>query len=152
MTHRLSWDDVQFFTDELARKVTESGWMPDAIVAVPRGGLTPAHLIAQRLNIRRVAALDVGFADEQRTEIVEYSIPAFRSPAPRRVLLVEDAVDTGRLVRQAYGLLAYADEYDPTGCATVDVRTAAMLRAGQCEPDYVVDAVAGIPSMPWERD
>lgn len=47
----LSWNDMMSHTQEIIRQIHQDGWRPDYIVGVTRGGLTPANLISQYLDV-----------------------------------------------------------------------------------------------------
>lgn len=134
----LRWSDVERLAATVAQIITSAAWRPDTIVAVARGGLVPAQLIAHRLDVREVATVGARFADAARTEMLIYATPLWADQTPRRVLLVEDAVDTGRLMRAAAAGLAG------------DVRTAALVAVGVWRPHYLGMATREVPAMPWE--
>lgn len=47
----VSWTDVQRQTQEIIRQMYLDGWQPDYIVGITRGGLVPANLISQYLDL-----------------------------------------------------------------------------------------------------
>lgn len=47
----VSWTDVQRQTQEIIRQMYLDGWQPDYIVGITRGGLVPANLISQYLDV-----------------------------------------------------------------------------------------------------
>lgn len=47
----ISWHDVQRQVQELVRQMWLDQWVPDYIVGITRGGLTPANLISQYLDV-----------------------------------------------------------------------------------------------------
>ncbi len=113
--HRaLSWTDIQDDARVLARKLAAQGrWQ--GIVAVARGGLVPAALIARALGIRLVETISVVTYQGERLGHPEVL------KAPRDAgdgagwLIVDDLVDTGatmRIVRtmlpNAYVAVLYA--------------------------------------------
>lgn len=138
---RLTLDQVAAACRRLAERILGSGWTPDAIVAVARGGLTPAHWLAHHLDCRQVTAIDTGYAGPDRTAIVLRSYPVF-AVYPRRLLVVEDATASGRLLEYAAGVFDVAGR---------DVRTAALYRSRTGLPvDYAAELVDEVPAMPWE--
>jgi hypoxanthine phosphoribosyltransferase len=46
-----TWSDVESQTQEILRQITLSKWQPDYIVGLTRGGLVPANLISQYLEV-----------------------------------------------------------------------------------------------------
>ena len=47
----VKWEEVVEWCRKLAEKIKESGWRPDLIVAIARGGYTPARLLCDFLDI-----------------------------------------------------------------------------------------------------
>ena len=47
----VSWNDVQRQVQELVRQMWQDRWVPDYVVGITRGGLTPANLISQYLGV-----------------------------------------------------------------------------------------------------
>lgn len=46
-----TWSDVESQTQEILRQITLSKWQPDYVVGLTRGGLVPANLISQYLEV-----------------------------------------------------------------------------------------------------
>ena len=47
----LSWQDIENHTQEILRRITHDAWRPDYVVGITRGGLVPANLISQYLEV-----------------------------------------------------------------------------------------------------
>ena len=83
--HHISWENIQEWSADIAHKIAAD--CPDinhmTLVAVSRGGLIPAQLIAYRLNIRdiRVMKLISYDSDNKRGE----TCLLYTSPSPRDV-------------------------------------------------------------------
>ena len=99
-----SWQDIENQTQEILRQITKDGWMPDYVVGLTRGGLVPANLISQYLDIP-MHTLKVNLRDHEHTESnVKMAQDAFGGhldPANpkkfmrRNILIVDDINDTG---------------------------------------------------------
>ena len=103
----LSWDRIQQDSATLAGKLTgHSHWR--GIVAVARGGLVPAALVARALSIRKVEAVSV--ATYQHESIHEPELLKLPSAAGDGSgwLVIDDLVDTGTTMRIIRGLLPRA--------------------------------------------
>ena len=46
-----SWQEVEHQTQEILRQLQRDAWMPDYVVGLTRGGLVPANLISQYLEV-----------------------------------------------------------------------------------------------------
>lgn len=47
----LSWHEIESLTQDIIRQLHQDCWKPDYVVGITRGGLVPANLISQYLNI-----------------------------------------------------------------------------------------------------
>ena len=47
----VSWQDVESHTQEILRQLHQDSWRPDYIVGITRGGLVPANLMSQYLDV-----------------------------------------------------------------------------------------------------
>jgi len=79
----------------------------DMIVAIANGGIIPAAILNQRLNID-IQLLKINLRDAERKPI--YDIPKLLSPinfnyVDKKILLVEDRIKTGATVQFAIELL-----------------------------------------------
>jgi len=62
-----SWRDIEGAILELARQLQHSNWKPDYIVGITRGGITPAVMLSQYLNVP-METLKVSLRDETACE------------------------------------------------------------------------------------
>ena len=77
----------------------------DAIIAISRGGLTFAHLLASGLDLRTVHAINVASYDEtvQRDHVAIDTLPDLTKC--KNVLIAEDIVDSGKSMHAVTQLL-----------------------------------------------
>ena len=47
----ITWTNVENQTQEILRQLHQDGWTPDYVVGLTRGGLVPANLISQYLEV-----------------------------------------------------------------------------------------------------
>lgn len=66
------------------------------IIAVARGGLTPAHMLAHRLKIRRVETILIYARNPDGTQLDFPVVQGFPPAEENGTVIVEDIVDTGR--------------------------------------------------------
>jgi len=107
-----SWQDVNGAVLELARVISVSGWRPDYIVGLTRGGLTPAVMLSQYLEIPmhtlKVSLRDNDNDQESNLWMAEdafgYQMSTDTSPASadiyrkKDILIVDDINDTGATI------------------------------------------------------
>jgi len=63
----ISWADVQNHVQEILRKMHLDGWRPDYVVGLTRGGLVPANLVSQYLDVP-MYTLKVSLRDDSECE------------------------------------------------------------------------------------
>ncbi|MEO0772298.1 MAG: xanthine phosphoribosyltransferase [Pseudomonadota bacterium] len=108
----VSWDqlhrDARALAWRLQGDTPEEGWR--AVVAITRGGMAPAMIVARELNIRAVDTISVKSYDHQNQSEAQ----VIKSPDPQIVgdgqgiLIVDDLVDTGRTLDVVRTLLPRA--------------------------------------------
>jgi xanthine phosphoribosyltransferase len=125
----VSWD--QFHRDARALAWRLSGAGPfEAIVAVTRGGLVPAAIVARELGIRLIETVCIAsYSHTTQAELkvlktVAEGIRAFGGGLGKGVLIVDDLVDTGqtaKIVRDILPKAHFATVYaKPMGRPMVD--------------------------------
>jgi hypoxanthine phosphoribosyltransferase len=95
-----SWQEVYELCRELARKIKNSGFKPDAIVAVARGGWVPARILADFLLIRELYSVKAEHWGIVATVTGKAKItqPLTVDLTGKSVLVVDDVADTGETV------------------------------------------------------
>jgi len=109
----VSWDQFHRDSRALAWRLHEAGPF-DAVVAITRGGLVPAAIVARELNVRMIDTVCVASYQNDRNQgelklikTIAPEIVALRDQG-RRVLIVDDLVDTGQTARVVRELLPQA--------------------------------------------
>lgn len=104
----------------LASRIRGSGFGPDLVVAVSRGGFTPARVLCDLLGLFNLTSIRVvhyrGPADKEPAATVRY--PLCIPVEGQRVLVVDDVNDTGDTLRAAR---AHLESLGPA-----EVRTAVL--------------------------
>ena len=125
----VSWDQIHRDARALAWRLDGRG--PDngawkAIVAITRGGMAPAMIIARELDVRTVDTVSVKSYDHQsQSEAIMLKAPdAELMGDGTGILVIDDLVDSGKtleLVRQHYPQAHFATVYaKPKGEPMVD--------------------------------
>ena len=99
----MTWDIFGGASRELATSVAESGYEPDIILAIARGGLLAAGALGYALAVKNLYTMNVEFytgVDER------LPVPMILPPVPdlvelrfARVLVVDDVADTGHTLK-----------------------------------------------------
>ncbi len=125
----VSWDQIHRDSRALAWRLDGKG--PDdgawrAIVAITRGGMAPAMIVARELDVRTVDTISVKSYDHQtRSEATVLKSPDAEIMGDGTgILIVDDLVDSGKtleLVRRLYPKAHFATVYaKPSGEPQVD--------------------------------
>ena len=117
----LTWEGFGGASRELTQQIVESGWIPDLIVAIARGGLIPAGAIAYAMDGKRVLVVD-DVADSGKT-----------------LKMVMDLIDE-------HGL-----SLDGSASIRVEARSAVIYKkpVSIIEPDYVWAHTDKWINFPW---
>ena len=116
----LSWQQFGEGSRELATTIHESGFAPDVVVAIARGGLLLAGALAYALDVKSCGALNAEFYTGIDSRLDE---PVILAPyldevslAGKKVLLVDDVSDSGRTLKMVLGLIMAAGAEVRTSC------------------------------------
>lgn len=92
----VSWRAVHRLSRELARAVRASGFRPDIVVAIGRGGYVPARLVCDCLHMERMTGIKVEHytATRKQAEVV-IRYPLNADVVGLDVLVVDDVNDSG---------------------------------------------------------
>lgn len=99
----VSWPNMATMTRRLAMRILDSGFRPECIVAIARGGYVPARILCDYLGVGELASLRIvhyraGATKEKRARLVA---PLNLPVAGKKVLLVDDLIDTGETFQVA---------------------------------------------------
>jgi hypothetical protein len=116
----ISWQEVQRLCIGLARQIRVSGFRPDMIIAIARGGLIPARLVCDHLDMQVLDSIRIQhyLAGASRQTKATLNYPLCTSITGLKILLVDDVNDTGDSLQLA---VSYLRSHNPA-----EIRTAAM--------------------------
>lgn len=142
----LTWDGFGAASRDLSRDIVASGFVPEVVVAIARGGLLPAGSIAYGLGVKNCGAINVEFYTGIGTVL---EAPELLPPAldlsyldGRRVLLVDDVADSGRTLDLAVRLLT--DGGADVRSVTIFTKPTTII-----EPDYSWKRTDRWIDFPW---
>ncbi|MCQ9331997.1 phosphoribosyltransferase [Corynebacterium phoceense] len=105
----LTWEIFGEASRYLSQEIVDSGWFPELIVGVARGGLIPAGAIGYAIGVKAMGAINVEFYTDIGETLPE---PLVLSPqldmdslAGKRVLVVDDVADSGKTLDLVVNLL-----------------------------------------------
>ena len=99
----MTWDVFGVASRELAIQVAESGYEPDIILAIARGGLLSAGALGYALSVKNTYTMNVEFYTGVNERL---AVPMILPPVPSlvdlkdsKVLIVDDVADTGHTLK-----------------------------------------------------
>lgn len=157
--------EVERLSVHLAEQVKASGYRPEVVVGIANGGLFPAYLVAQALQLPfetiRITHRQLRLGHLDTDDIIGGCFlrnalygaePIVLGGCPdsireRKILLVDDDCSLGRTFRAALDLVAGSAAEARTACIRV--------LNGNFDPDYVVSDHRGkvfkFPRFPWYK-
>lgn len=126
----ITWEEFHAHSKALCAKIKAEGEY-NKIVAISRGGLIPAGILAYELNIRNSQAINISSYDEdkQRSE-QDIEFCSLVGEVDEKTLIVDDLSDTGktfRILRAIYPNAQYVSVYaKPEGSKVVDIYAQSM--------------------------
>ena len=116
----ISWSEVQQLCLRLAKQIKASGFHPDLVIAIGRGGYVPARLVCDYLDIIALTSIKIEFytSGSTKTEKAVIKYPLCNDISDQRVLLIDDVNDSGETLELAQ---AHLQSFQPR-----EIRTAVM--------------------------
>ena len=142
----LTYDLFGTATRELAQEVADSGFEPDLILAIARGGLALGMGLGYALAVKNLSVVNVEFYTgiDQRLEvpIMLPPTPAAMDLSGMRVLIADDVADTGRTLELVHQFCAGH---------VAEVRTVVVYEKPQSviKPDYAWRLTERWIDFPW---
>ena len=141
------WDEIYDMLLELAMRIKQSGFQPDLIVGVSRGGWIPGRILSDLLRNPHTANVKiefyVGIAQTAQMPIVTQ--PISEEILNKRVLVVVDVADTGR------SLLVALHHVRERGAGEIKTVTIYHKPHSKFKPDFHAETTSHWIIFPWER-
>lgn len=132
----MNWDEFDAETRKLAEKID---FKPETIATIVRGGMIPGALLAKILNVTNIVALKMKRDGERRIISAELS-----EMNGKKILLVEDMIETGRSLIEGKKLLEDKGAVVKTACLYT-------MPISEIQPDYFLREVTEVADFPWNR-
>ncbi|HYY91127.1 MAG TPA: phosphoribosyltransferase [Candidatus Dormibacteraeota bacterium] len=141
------WDQIYDMLLSLARQIKGSGFSPDVIVGVSRGGWPPARIMSDLLENSNVANMKVEFYKDigVRSKKPIVTQPVTAEVTGKRVLVVDDVADTGHSLKVVANHLRRKRAKDLKVC-TIYMKPQSIFR-----PDFYAKTTRKWIIFPWER-
>ena len=133
----MDWDTFDSETRRLAELID---FVPDIIVGIARGGVIPATLLSKILKVKNMFTLTLDREGERK-------ISAFLTQdiQGKKILLVEDMIETGRGLSAGKKFLEEKGEIIKTACLYT-------MPLSEMTPDYSLNEVPEVVPFPWNKE
>ncbi|MDO4929223.1 MAG: phosphoribosyltransferase [Corynebacterium sp.] len=145
----LTWELFGTAQRELAQQIADSGFEPEIIIAVARGGLLPAGALSYSMGVKLSDAINVEFYTDVHETLPD---PILLEPlldvqaiSGKRLLVVDDVADSGRTLALVLDLLRPH---------AADVRSAVIYSKSRSviSPDYTWRHTDEWIVFPWSAE
>ena len=142
-----SWDRIYELLLDIALQIRGSGFKPDYIVGVSRGGWAPGRILSDLLENTHTVNIKIefylGIGKTSRNPVVTQ--PLGEDITKKYVLVVDDVSDTGRSMKVAM------DHMIAKGAAGVKTATIYYKPKSIFKPDFFAESTDEWIIFPWER-
>lgn len=141
------WEEIYEMCIKLSEKIKQSGFSPDIIIGVARGGWIPARLISDFLDNPNIASIRIQFYEEVGKTGAKPIItqPVSTSIKGKKVLAVDDVADTGESLKTLYSHLK------EKGAAEIKIATLHVKPKSSFQPDFYIKETSAWIIYPHER-
>ncbi|EZQ11131.1 MULTISPECIES: phosphoribosyltransferase [Acidianus] len=133
----VKWDEIVDLSNRLATKLKEA-YVPDILIAIARGGLVPARLVADALGIYDVISIKVEhwIVTASHTPEARIKYPFTVDLSGKNVLIIDDITDTG-------DSLILAKNFVRENFKAKEIRTSTLqyIVSSKYIPDYYADTI-----------
>ena len=107
---KLTWEDIEKMTDELAVKIKASGFKPDYIIGLTTGGLIPLYFMVRKLeNNHKFLTIAANSYNKDEKEELKISYLPEIDLSGKNVLLIDEIVGTGDTLKEVSKVIDHAN-------------------------------------------
>lgn len=133
----VSWERSYTLAEALSREIKASGYLPDLVIAIGRGGYVPARVVCDFLLHDLLTSMKVehwGVAAHRKDQ-AEVRFPLAVDVRGLKVLIVDDITDTGDTLQIS---VDYVE-----GLGTEEIRTGVLQHktTSRFQPDYYAELI-----------
>lgn len=143
----MSWEEAENAVIQIAEKIKSSGFQPDIIIGISRGGLVPARILSDIIGNHELYVMRIGFytgvgktAKEPKI-LQDISIDVYG----KKILIIDDIADTGGSFRTAVAHL------ESRGAGEIKTASLHMKPASAFRPDFFIHVTDAWIIYPWEK-
>ena len=131
----VAWEEAARLSRLLSHAIRASGYRPDLVVAIGRGGFVPARVVCDQLLLQMLTSMKIehwGIAAEKKEKTV-VRFPLSVDVKDLKVLIIDDITDTGETLQVA---VEYVE-----GGGPAEIRTGVLQHkfTSAFSPDYYAE-------------
>ncbi|MCQ4342403.1 MAG: phosphoribosyltransferase [Sulfolobaceae archaeon] len=140
-----NWEEIEDGLLEIARRLVKDNFLPDVIAVILTGGMIPAKLLSDILNVKEFSFLDIrSYRATEKSEPILYAMNS-RDLVGRRVLILDDVSDTGETLILADSVLR---TFKPKEIRSATVYVKPWTKR---VPEYYYKSVDKWIVFPWDK-
>ncbi len=142
---KFSMEETLPIAMKLADMVRESGFSPDVIVAISRGGLILGRVLSDLLNVPDLRTIRIRrYAGVGEAEELKIDVPILERLDGKKVLIVDDVADMGDT------LLAAVEHVKKQGAKEIKTLTIHYKPWSRVKPDFFIEKTESWVVYWWE--
>lgn len=134
----ISWDEAYQLSRKLAQAIKSSGFHPDLVVAIGRGGYVPARIVCDFLLHSLLTSIKIEHWDiaacKRPQALVRF--PLAVEARDQKILIVDDVTDTGDTLRAAI------DYVSSLGAGQIKTAVMQHKTSSALVPDFYADLIS----------
>jgi uncharacterized protein len=134
----ISWEEANRLSRKLAWKIKSSGFHPDLVVAIGRGGYVPARIVCDILLHNLLTSIKVEHWDIAACKRPEAAVrfPLAVDVRDQKILIIDDVTDTGDTLR------ATLDYINAMGAGEIKTGVMQHKTCSTVMPDFYAELIA----------
>jgi hypoxanthine phosphoribosyltransferase len=148
LNSKLSWEEVVHLARKLATDIKKSGFEPDYLIGVTRGGIFPLGFLAQELDVRNILTVSTSsYTGRKQGELRVIYMPEIELTG-KRLLLIDEVIETGKTMETLVKRMS--ERYQPA-----ELRTAVLVLntvTSRFSPDFKALEAREWTIFPWESE
>ncbi|PJA48446.1 MAG: hypothetical protein CO170_02725 [candidate division SR1 bacterium CG_4_9_14_3_um_filter_40_9] len=129
---KVSYEDLQKRCITLADQIVHSGFKPDIVVSITRGGLLSAYFLADLIGVKSIEMVNI--ESKQGGREIQDMTKIIKDFSQFKVLIVDDLIDSGNTI--TYIFSNYKFDRPNTKIAVIYLKEGAKIQA-----DFFVEKI-----------
>jgi hypoxanthine phosphoribosyltransferase len=141
-----TWNQIYEMLQCQAQKIKTQNYKPDLIVAIARGGVVPARILSDLLEIPSLSFIQIEFYTNINQTLQEPTLKQTLTTnvTSKKILLIDDISDTGKSLKLAKTHLQHQ--------GAIEIKTATLYKKPQSvtTPDFYEKQTTDWVVFPWD--